>query len=444
MPQPKDLPQAAAGPAPQVAQVVLVHQPRVVGADEGPAPLHKGLQLVLEPCPQQVQHGGHHQLVAVQPALLVDDVHRHAHAPQGLVVGLHLLHIVEPHIPGPHGLLHGPLVLPVVHDGRPGGGRRPLQPFQCFQPQAHGLHVLKLPGVPGAAVVHHRPVELLKAAPAFPELEVLHRVGPVGHGLHAAHLVLPRLFQLGDRAPVGGAGGGLHQQKGLLFHGAHQIVPHGVRHRQIAVVPAPPLGVGVPAHHVHHVFEFEVVVVVEVVHQVSGHRQGGVHGLHRVPLGGGEVHHLVRDKPLPVQMLDKGPVLPLGPRGVDLLPVGNGVGPEVVPPGVVQGLQGAVLLLQPLAEGRFALGAPALPAVFVGQVPQNHPRVLRKPLRQGGVHLPHLLPVGGGGIAVVVPPAGGLPAPVPPHPADLRVLLAHPQGLRPRGRGQHRVNAVFI
>lgn len=45
---------------------------------------------------------------------------------------------------------------------------------------------------------------------------------------------------------------------------------------------------------------------------------------------------------------------------------------------------------------------------------------------------------------MVVPAAGFLVTQVGPHPADLRVLLAHPHGLGAGGRGQHGVDAVFI
>ena len=141
---------------------------------------------------------------------------------------------------------------------------------------------------------------------------------------------------------------------------------------------------------------------------------------------------------------DKGAVLPLGAGGVNLLPVGDGVGPEVVPPGVVQSFQGAVLLFQPLPESRLAQGAAALAAVLVGQVPQNDPGVLGEALGQGGVHQAHLLPVDGGGVAVVVPAAALVPVKAGADPADFRVLLAHPQGLGAGRRGQHGVDAVFV
>ena len=359
-------------------------------------------------------------------------------------MGLDLLHIVHALVPGALGVVDGPAVLPVKDQGHLGVDVALGDGVNALQQLAHGLYVLELPGLGAALVVHHRAVELLKGAAALAELEVLHGVGAVGHGLHAAHPVLAGLFQLGDRPPVGGAGGGFHQQEGLALDGAHGVVPQAVDRGQLGVVAAPPLGIGVPADDVQLVLKLKVVVVVVVVHKVGGAGDGGVHRLYGVPLRLDKVHHLVGDKALPIQVLDKGAVLPLGAGGVNLLPVGDGVGPEVVPPGVVQSFQGAVLLFQPLPEGRLAQGAAALAAVLVGQVPQNDPGVLGEALGQGGVHQAHLLPVDGGGVAVVVPAAALVPVEAGADPADFRVLLAHPQGLGAGRRGQHGVDAVFV
>ena len=359
-------------------------------------------------------------------------------------MGPHLLRVVDAAVAGARRPFDGPAVLHIEHQGHLclhialGHGVDGLQPL------AHRRHVPEDPGVAAAVVVHHSAVELLRAAPALAELEVLHRVGAVGHRLHGGGHVHPRLLQLGDRGPVGVAGSGLHQQEGLPLDGAHHIVPQGKVRGGLHVALVAPLGVGVPGDHVQLVLEFEVIVLIKIIHKVGGHRDGGVHRLHRVPLHLHKVDDLVGNEPLPVQgqAVDAG--LPLGHWGVDLFPVGVGVAPEGGPPLVVQVVQGAVLLPQPPAEGRLALGAVALAAVLVGQVPQNHPGMAGKPLGQGGVHGLHLLPVEGGGVAVVVAAAGLIPHQVGLHPADLRVLFAHPHGLGARGRGQHGVDAVFI
>ena len=81
------------------------------------------------------------------------------------------------------------------------------------------------------------------------------------------------------------------------------------------------------------------------------------------------------------------------------------------------------------AEGRLALGAVALAAVLVGKVPQNHPGMAGKPLGQGGVH-GLTFPVRGGVAVVWRPPVSSRCRLA--HPADFRVLFAHPHGLGAR------------
>ncbi len=365
-------------------------------------------------------------------------------------MGPHVLRVMNAAVAGTGGGLYRPAVFGIEHQRHLGLYLRATNGLvQLLKPAAHLLHVPELPCAAVSAVVHHRPVELLRGAPALPELEVLHRVGPVSHGLHAGGQVHTRTLEAGDRPPVDDAGGGLHQQKGLLFQGAHHIVPQGEVRRRGNVLPgALPLGVGVPGDHVQQVLELEIVVVVEIIHQIGGNRDGGIRGLHRVPLGGNKVRHLVRDKALPVQAqavnrLRIAPGAP-GSGSVDFLPAVKGLAPEIRPPLFVEGLQRAVLLLQPLPESGLAQLAAAFAPIFVGEMPQNHPRVFGKALGQNRIDCPHLLPVDRGGVAVVVPPARELPLASGGYPADLRVLFAHPAGLGARRGGQHGVDAVFV
>ena len=155
----------------------------MVGAHQRAAPGHKVPQFLGESGPQQIQHGRHHQFVPGKVAGLIHHVHGHAQAPQGLVVGQHLLFVVQPQVPGALGVLHGPLVFPIVEHRHLGMHLAAAYGVQLLQQPAHLCHILELPGVGAAVVVHHGPVEFLKGAPAFPELEILHGVGPMGHRL---------------------------------------------------------------------------------------------------------------------------------------------------------------------------------------------------------------------------------------------------------------------
>ena len=148
-------------------------------------------------------------------------------------------------------------------------------------------------------------MELLTAAPALAQLEVLPGICPVRHRLDDGMLVHPRLFQLADALPVGGVRGAFHEQERLFLQRPHHIVCHGavLRHFLVAHIGVVPFRIVVPGDHVQRIPEGEIVQFIGVHgHHVGGDRNVRVHRLYRSDLRFHKVHGLVGDEPPPVQI----------------------------------------------------------------------------------------------------------------------------------------------
>lgn len=132
-----------------------------------------------------------------------------------------------------------------------------------------------------------------------------------------------------------------------------------------------------------------VVEGAEHAHEVGGDGRVRVVGADRLLLGeetaeegvGGEAE-VVEGDALEGGVVGAAPVLGEGARGLDLGEVGVAVGPEGRPPGVVEGVEGAVPVLEPLAERLGAQVAVTGAAVFVVDVPGEERRVVRTALRE--------------------------------------------------------------
>ena len=106
------------------------------------------------------------------------------------MVHQHRIEIVQSAVAGALGVLHGPAVFPVIQHRRLGLNPGAVQFFiQLLQNVSGFGHIAEYPGVPLSIVVHHRTVEFFKRAAAFAPLEILHRLGAVGHRLHGREQV---------------------------------------------------------------------------------------------------------------------------------------------------------------------------------------------------------------------------------------------------------------
>ena len=247
--------------------------------------------------------------------------------------------------------------------------------------------------------------------------------------------------------PVLLTGGLLHKHKGRILKAPHKVVLHG------GETPGGIIGrVVVPADYVHLLGPLEVVQALIGAHQVGGN--------------GGLLVVLPDGVPLHFVILQKGvgeePVIVDGDAregglageaeahavgevigGRYLVPVVEGVPPELRVPGGVHRLQGAVLPPQPNPESLFAVLAVAAGIVLVIYVPAHHMGVAAVPFGQlPGKFCGVLLPYKAVG-AVVVPLAKLMPAALKVHPGHLGIFLRHPGGHGSGGRGQHDVYTVL-
>ena len=433
-----------AGEAAQEAQVVLVHPAGAERRHQRAAVFHKFLNALRKVAAQHVGEGQHQHVVAGEVAGLVDDVHGNAQAPQRGVVIHHGVQILFVHIIEALRVLQRPAVLPVV-DQRDAGGRGGAHDgVHRLELRTHLRDLAEHAGVLVAAVIHHRAVQLLGGAAALAELEVLHRVRAVRHGLHGLQQVHAGAVQAGIGPPVGGGGAALHQQEGLaVLEAARQVVLKGEELRDAHVVHGVlPLGIAVPAGKVHVLGQAVVVDALVGAHQVGGAGDVGRDALEGLGLDVVPLDELLGGKALPVELEAVDGLLADGRGRLDLAPVGVGVAPEGGPPRGVERVKRAVLFLQPQAEVLLAGRAVALAGQLVGDVPGAQRGVILVALGQQRVDLLHLVAVDFAGEAVVVAPAVQLLFAALVDAQHLGVLLAHPRGASGRGRGQDRGDAV--
>ena len=436
----------AVGRIAQAAEVALVHHAAPLADHHRPPAAGKAAELFGKIFPQQVEHRRHHQAVPGQVAALAHKVHRDAGAGQGVIVAGQFPPVSQPQVARPAGAFQRPHIRPVVDDGRLPGAPGAGCAGQLFQRRAHLRRLPEGPRIAAAVMPDDRPVELFLGAAAGTPLEIADAVRPVGHRLQGRQHGHARLFLLGHRLPVGKAGAGFHEQKGLALERIEQVVHHGgvqrgLLHRFAGLVPG---GVVVPADQVQLFGQVMVVDIVEAVHQVGGKLCFRQDAADHVPLKSEKVNVPVADEPLPVKRQPLHRVLALGGGAFDLVPIGIIMAPEPGVPGFVQGFQAAVAGLQPAAEFRLAERAVAVAAHLVGDVPEDHRRVAAKAAGQLLVDGAHLLPEQGRGVAVVLAAAEQFPGAVGPHPAHIGVSLRHPGRARRAGGGQNGRDAVGI
>ena len=293
-------------------------------------------------------------------------------------------------------------------------------------------------------MVHYRAVPLLGAAAALAPLKVLHAVTAAGDRLQALQTVDTGALELVILVPVDEAGRAFHREERYVpLAAANQRVVkrgHG-KGRRDAAVGAAPVGVAVPADEIQFFLQIVVVQPGEILHQVGG--DGHVRGqlVQQLGLAVDIVGHVPGGEAPPIQFQAQQALFAVLKRRLDLVKIVVVVAPEAGPPGVVQRVDGLVLVAQPIAEAGLAAGAVAVAAQFIGDVPQNQPGVVADGLDElfnDGVDLLAVDGAAGAGIVahtLVVGHAVGL------HAQNLGIFFRHPVGLSAAGGGKLGVDA---
>ena len=344
------------------------------------------------------------------------------------------------------GRLLGPVALAVEEDRDPGRDERADDGPQRLEVAADLRDLPEHARPLGALVVDDGAVELLGAAAPLADLEVLHGVGAVGDGLERLHAVLAGAQEAVVVEPVGRAGAGLHHEERFAgLERAHVVVREAaLRGERLGLAGAlVVLRVGVPRDEVDLAGDARVVEAVVEGHEVRRDRRVRRVRTDGLGLPADEVGGDVGDEAPPVD--DE--AVEARVDALDLVPVRVAVRPEAGPPGVVELVERAVFLAEPVAERGHAARAAALAGVFVGEVPERERGVLPVALGERAVDSPDLLAVDGRRGAVVVPAApevalrrDGLR---PVHAEDLGILLRHPRGAGAGGRGKDDRHAAL-
>ena len=242
----------------------------------------------------------------------------------------------------------------------------------------------------------------------------------------------PRFFQLTDGLPVGGAGRRLHQHKRLAaFKRTHHVVIHGgVAGQRRFLFLTVPHRIAVPGDKIDLFRQLPVVVIVKVLHKVSGHRQVGIYCFEWRHFMTAEVAHLRGVKASPVQIQAVDGDLTLRRGRFNLRPVRIGMTPEGAPPRMVECLQRLITRFQPVAEFLLTQAAVALATIFVRDMPAQHSGVLRVTLRQQAINFQRLFAIDRRGHTVVVSPTVQRRHAVTPYPKHFRIFLRHPRRTR--------------
>lgn len=430
--------------AAQVDVVGLVHDAAHETGDQGAAVLHEPLQGLGHTLFHHVQHGGHDNLVLGEVAVHGHHIHGDVLVVEVAVILVDLVHVLQIH-GGAAGVLQGPVVVPIEEDAHLGGViRADGLGAQGFQFGAQLGALFEHPGLAAAGVGNHRAVELLAGALGAAQLEELDSVAAVGDGLVALGAHLARPLQGVVPLPVLLAGGLLHEHEGLVFQAAHQVVAHG-NHAPGGVVG----GIAIPGDDVHLLGPLEVIQALVGAHEVCG--DGGllVVLLDGVPLHFKVLQEAVGHEPAVINGdarkggLLVADALAQGVGGDNLVPVVEGVAPELGVPSLVDGLDGAVLLLQPHAELFLAVLAVALAAILVADMPAGDVGVGAVALGQLYHQLAGVLLEDQAVGAMVVAVAKLMPAALVIHAGDLGVLLAQPSGHGRSGGGHDDVVTLF-
>ena len=390
---------------------ILAHAARGLLGQDGQARQHDGLVLI--PRTADRHHVGGQAIVR-----------QRAEPVQRLGPVAHLLR-------GGGGVLGGPLGLVVEDDGDLGLDQLGVQQALVSKLVEVGTqlaHIAEDLGV-GARVGHHGGMPLLGAGLGLTPLEVADGVGAHGQmGQGVAHQ-LAGLEPVVGRAPVDGGRGMFHEEPRVLAGDAvgeagrvGHLVEVGLAGREVMVV----------GHEVHVMTPLVVVEdgAARGDHEVGGLRLGG--DLEQgVALGLVEVQQRVGAEALPIKQLARVHEVAVADesRRDDLGEIVHALRPEGGAPGVVDSVDGAVLLLAPLLEGAlgvFGIVEVVVAAVLVAHMPRDHIGVVLVVLGHLAAQVERVVKEDRAGGAPVLAGTGLADVAAVVDPEDLRVGLGHP------------------
>ena len=362
----------------QMDIVRLVHKTAHEGSDQNAAVFHELGQRFLHALFDHIQYGSNHDLVLAEIGIHRDHIDADVVVIEELVIVVDLIHILQ--ILGrTAGVIQCPVVIPVKDDTYiclvDTAQGRGAQPFQLL------TELFDFPENAGVVVSYmtdNRTVELFTAANTAAQLEELHGIGTVGHGLNALRAHLAGLLQGVIGLPVLLAGGLLQQHKGCILQSTHQIVAHS-RKAPGSIVA----GIVVPGHDIHLLGPLEVVQELIGSHQIGGDDSIGVIPANHIPLHLVVFQHTVGHKSAVIHRkagkCGIGSVFHAVTQGVgqyDLIPVIYGMTPEFHIPGLIDRFDGSVLILQPNPEGLLTVFTVAFATVLIADVPAGHMGVM--------------------------------------------------------------------
>ena len=342
-----------------------------------------------------------------------------------------------------------PIALPIEHDGdfRANlGTHDPLADARQFVAERRSL--LEHAGIFGAIVRDDRAMEAFAAADGLLHLEELHGVGTMRHGLPAEFSHFTGALDLAEREPVLLVRSLLHEHERLVAaDAAHEVVAHGGEARRSVHAR-----VVVPADHVHLLGPFKVVEILERAHEVGGDRRDGIVFTDRVTfvLVACELRLALEATIVHLQAGDHAfgvaDAIAIADGWHHVGPFGDGVAPEVGAPRLVERFDGAILGLEPCAEGfrtLVAIAQAAASAVFVAHMPVHQ-------TRSAGVAFGHMCGERAGrfaevrrGRAEVVSASEHVASAVLFGADYFRVQAHHPAGQGRGAGGHHDVEIVF-
>ena len=244
---------------------------------------------------------------------------------------------------------------------------------EAFKLPSKLCSLLKYPCVVCSDMCYYSTVEFLAATLASSELEELDSVCTVGYGLIALCTHLSRTLQWIVVLPVLLAWSLLHEHEWLILKTSHQIVSHR-NHAPWCVV----CRVIIPRHDIHLLSPLEIVKTLEGTHQVCCDKRIGNDSFYCIALQLIAVQHAVRVKTSVVcwysgKACHAAPCLLTELVRYDyLIPVIEGVSPELCVPGIIYSINGLVLILEPYTKLLLAVVTVAVSAVLIIDVPYRN------------------------------------------------------------------------
>ena len=336
--------------------------------------------------------------------------------------------MVKTFVSRPLAVFHSPVAAPVIKKRY-----RTVHPAAChftdrLQRISHFGHFLENPCIISAVMIDNSSVEFLRSSPALPDLEIKSTLSAMSNGLHGLGKEDPRFFQLTDALPVGRGRTGFHLEERFPLQRTHQVMAHGIIPGHSDILCFSPGRIRIPGDHIDIFRHLEIIQTIKIIHQVGRYRQFTSGIPYCLDLPAHEITGLMRDKAFPVQIQRMKLYFADLRRALDVVKALVGMAPECRAPAAVEILNGLIFFLQPVTESGLAERTMALSSIFVGNMPEDHCRMISEAFRQFLVDDPYLFPVNRRCIAMIVSGSKKLPSSGLVHPKHFRIFISQPFG----------------